>query len=261
MSSTSNSFVWLEEKQEPRTGDVVYIFEDGKRLSVRPVGGCKTCNGRGRYGTISPEGNASEVICKCVDLLAHTQANLAKAKTVKTVSLAYVDRVEQDAIKRLTEEMGVIRSEFDGLMALALKRADGLEAKSTDAVALAVTAEASVTEAKAKLEQLEAERQPMLDQMEVLRKALSLSADLLDVARNVIVCKTQDSKMLRRNADEYRANAAVLRGGDYGARAAKLSEAIAKREAAITRLRSKMTPPAAPVAPEPTKAADAPAAG
>ena len=260
MSSTSNSFVWLEEKQEPRNGDVVYTFDGGKRLGIRPVGGCKTCNGRGRYGTISTEGNASEVICKCVDLLAHTQASLAKANTVKTVSLAYVDRVEQDAIKRLTEEMGVIRAELDGLTAKALKRADDFETEAQKAVVAADGADVGIAEAKAKLEQLEAERQPMLDQMEALRKALSLGADLLDVTRNVIVCKGQDAKMLRRTADEYRANAAALRGGDYGARAAKLSEAIAKREAAIARLRAKMAPPTVPPVAEEIKA-PAPAAG
>jgi len=258
MSSTSNSFVWLEEKQEPRTGDVLFTFEGGRRLCVRPVSGCTKCNSRGRY-TIVEDGNAKESLCKCVSVTADNQARIKKVAKAN-VSFSLVDRVEQDAIKRLTEEMGVIRVELDGLTAKALKRADDLEAESTSAVALAAGAEVVADEAKAKLEHLEAERQPMLDQMEALRKALSLSADLLDVTRNVIVCKTQDAKTLRRTADEGRANAVAIRGGKYGDRASKLAEAIAKREAAIGRLYAKLAPQPAP-APEPEKPVDTVSAG
>lgn len=256
MSSTSNSYVWLAETDEPRAGYVLITFEGNKRLCVRPVGGCSKCNSRGRY-TISEDGVTKEKVCTCVAVLAENQAKALKARN-GTPSYAFIDRIEQDGIKRLTEEMSVIRAEFDGIVAKALKRAEGLEADAAKAVELATSAEAEATEAKAKLEQLEAERKPLLDQMETLRKALALSADAIDAMRNVVVCKTQDSKTLRQTAEGHQNSAAAIRSGFYGARAEKLSEAMAKREAAIGRLRAKLAPQAAP---EPAKATDAPAEG
>ena len=233
------AFVWVEEKGKPRPGDVVLKCEDGKRLSVRPVHNCRRCGETGRVRETF-NGKTSENLCGCIRDVASCQL---KKGTKYQPDYSQVGLHEQAFIVRLEEEVAKLKGERDGLVANALKRADELEALARTKRDEHASADGIIATATETLAVLDANRKPMLAQMEDLRKSLAANADAIDVQQNLIETTKTKAAAAGATIAEHLAQAASLRGGEYGTRAAKLAQAIAKREAAIAEARAKLTPP------------------
>jgi cell division protein FtsB len=255
MIKNSSTFVWLEEKSEPLGGYVLFTFDGGKRLCVKPIDGCSKCNSRGRV-TITVKGETREEMCSCVRVIFENQRKAQKATNAR-VFYEHVARREQSAIARLEGEMATCKAERDEIVAQAKKRASGLETQAAFKLAETALADTTIVEAQAQMKALEAEREPLLAQMSDLRKKLCESSDAIETLKKNLAQVEQGKRLLVSQSEEAMATAAALRSGAYGERAEKLAKAIAKREAAIAESRAKL---ATKPVPEPTATQDAPTA-